>query len=76
MRKTLHSLLFLLFLLFLAVPVIAQKPADTPAPAQPAAAMAVKPSEVEELRIENLKLKLRLYTQYKLELQQEEDAVN
>ena len=68
--------LSLLFHLLLAVPVFAHKSADTPAPAQPAAAVPVKPSEVEELSIENLKLKLRLYTQHKLELQQEEDVVN
>ena len=61
MRKTLLSILFLLLL---AVPAIAQKPAPAAAPAQPSTAL-VKPSEVEDLKIENLKLKLSLYTQHK-----------
>ena len=78
MRKTLLSILFLLLL---AVPAIAQKPAPAaaaPAPAQttPAATAPVKPSEVEDLKIENLKLKLSLYTQHKVDLQREEDSVN
>jgi hypothetical protein len=72
MRKTLLSILFLLLL---AVPVIAQKPAPAAAPAQPSTAL-VKPSEVEDLKIENLKLKLSLYTQHKVDLQREEDSVN
>jgi hypothetical protein len=73
MRKTLLSILFLLLL---AVPVIAQKPAPAAsAPAQPSMA-PVKPSEVEDLKIENLKLKLSLYTQHKVDLQREEDSVN
>ena len=72
MRKTLLSILFLL----LAVPAIAQKPAPAAsAPAQPSMA-PVKPSEVEDLKIENLKLKLSLYTQHKVDLQREEDSVN
>ena len=71
MRKTLLSILFLL----LAVPAIAQKPAPAAAPAQPSTAL-VKPSEVEDLKIENLKLKLSLYTQHKVDLQREEDSVN
>ena len=73
MRKTLLSILFLLLLL--AVPAIAQKPAPAAAPAQPSTAL-VKPSEVEDLKIENLKLKLSLYTQHKVDLQREEDSVN
>jgi hypothetical protein len=73
MRKTLLSILFLLLL---AVPAIAQKPAPAAsAPAQPSTAL-VKPSEVEDLKIENLKLKLSLYTQHKVDLQREEDSVN
>ena len=72
MRKTLLSILFLLLL---AVPAIAQKPAPATAPAQPSTAL-VKPSEVEDLKIENLKLKLSLYTQHKVDLQREEDSVN
>jgi hypothetical protein len=36
----------------------------------------VKPSEIEDLKIENLKLKLSLYTQHKVDLQREEDSVN
>jgi hypothetical protein len=73
MRKTLFSILFLLLL---AVPAIAQKPAPAAsAPAQPSTA-PVKPSEVEDLKIENLKLKLSLYTQHKVDLQREEDSVN
>jgi len=72
MRKTLLSILFLLLL---AVPAIAQKPALAAAPAQPSTAL-VKPSEVEDLKIENLKLKLSLYTQHKVDLQREEDSVN
>jgi hypothetical protein len=72
MRKTLLSLLFLLLLV---VPAIAQKPAPAAAPAQPSTAL-VKPSEVEDLKIENLKLKLSLYTQHKVDLQREEDSVN
>ena len=72
MRKTLLSILFLLLLAF---PVIAQKPAPATAPAQPSTAL-VKPSEVEDLKIENLKLKLSLYTQHKVDLQREEDSVN
>ena len=72
MRKTLLSILFLLLL---AVPAIAQKPAPSAAPAQPSTAL-VKPSEVEDLKIENLKLKLSLYTQHKVDLQREEDSVN
>ena len=66
MRKTLLSILFLLLL---AVPVIAQKFA-------PASAASVQSSEVEGLKIENLKLKLSLYTQHKVDLQREEDSVN
>ena len=72
MRKILLSILFLLLL---AVPAIAQKPAPAAAPAQPSTAL-VKPSEVEDLKIENLKLKLSLYTQHKVDLQREEDSVN
>ncbi len=72
MRKTLLSILFLLLL---AVPAIAQKPAPAAAPSQPSTAL-VKPSEVEDLKIENLKLKLSLYTQHKVDLQREEDSVN
>jgi hypothetical protein len=73
MRKTLLSILFLLLL---AVPAIAQKPAPAAsAPAQPSMA-PVKPSEIEDLKIENLKLKLSLYTQHKVDLQREEDSVN
>jgi hypothetical protein len=73
MRKTLLSILFLLLL---AVPAIAQKPAPAAsAPAQPST-VPVKPSEVEDLKIENLKLKLSLYTQHKVDLQREEDSVN
>ena len=72
MRKTLLSILFLLLL---AVPAIAQKPAPAAAPAQPSTAL-VKPSEIEDLKIENLKLKLSLYTQHKVDLQREEDSVN
>ena len=73
MRKTLLSILFLLLL---AVPAIAQKPAPAAsAPAQPSMA-SVKPSEIEDLKIENLKLKLSLYTQHKVDLQREEDSVN
>ena len=72
MRKTLLSLLFLLLLV---VPAIAQKPAPAAAPAQPSTAL-VKPREVEDLKIENLKLKLSLYTQHKVDLQREEDSVN
>ena len=72
MRKTLLSILFLLLL---AVPAIAQKPALAAAPAQPSMA-PVKPSEIEDLKIENLKLKLSLYTQHKVDLQREEDSVN
>ena len=72
MRKTLLSILFLLLL---AVPAIAQKPAPAAAPAQASTAL-VKPSEVEDLKIENLKLKLSLYTQHKVDLQREEDSVN
>jgi hypothetical protein len=72
MRKTLLSILFLLLL---AVPAIAQKPTPAAAPAQPSMA-PVKPSEVEDLKIENLKLKLSLYTQHKVDLQREEDSVN
>ena len=73
MRKTLLSILFLLLL---AVPAIAQKPA-TVAPAAPQTSAApVKPSEIEDLKIENLKLKLSLYTQHKVDLQREEDSVN
>ena len=72
MRKTLLSLLFLLLLV---VPAIAQKPAPAAAPAQLSTAL-VKPSEVEDLKIENLKLKLSLYTQHKVDLQREEDSVN
>ena len=72
MRKTLLSILFLLLL---AIPAIAQKPAFAAAPAQPSTAL-VKPSEVEDLKIENLKLKLSLYTQHKVDLQREEDSVN
>ena len=77
MRKTLLSILFLLLL---AVPAIAQKPAPAaaaPAPLKPSGCDApVKPSEVEDLKIENLKLKLSLYTQHKVDLQREEDSVN
>ena len=75
MRKTLLSILFLLLL---AVPAIAQKPAPAaaaPAP-KPWSTAPVKPSEVEDLKIENLKLKLSLYTQHKVDLQREEDSVN
>ena len=73
MRKTLLSILFLLLL---AVPAVAQKPAPAAsAPTQPSTAL-VKPSEVEDLKIENLKLKLSLYTQHKVDLQREEDSVN
>jgi len=72
MRKTLLSILFLLLL---AVPAIAQKPTPAAAPAQPSMA-PVKPSEIEDLKIENLKLKLSLYTQHKVDLQREEDSVN
>jgi hypothetical protein len=73
MRKTLLSILFLLLL---AVPAIAQKPAPAAsAPAQPSMA-PIKPSEIEDLKIENLKLKLSLYTQHKVDLQREEDSVN
>ncbi len=72
MRNTLLSILFLLLLAF---PAIAQKPAPATAPAQPSTAL-VKPSEVEDLKIENLKLKLSLYTQHKVDLQREEDSVN
>ena len=72
MRKTLLSILFFLLL---AVPAIAQKPTPAAAPAQPSTA-PVKPSEVEDLKIENLKLKLSLYTQHKVDLQREEDSVN
>jgi hypothetical protein len=73
MRKTLLSILFLLLL---AVPAIAQKTATAAsAPTQPSTA-PVKPNEVEDLKIENLKLKLSLYTQHKVDLQREEDSVN
>ena len=72
MRKTLLSILFLLLL---AIPAIAQKPTPAAASAQPSTA-PVKPSEVEDLKIENLKLKLSLYTQHKVDLQREEDSVN
>ena len=73
MRKTLLSILFLLLL---AVPAIAQRPAPAAsAPAQPSMA-PVKPSEIEDLKSENLKLKLSLYTQHKVDLQREEDSVN
>ena len=71
MRKTLLSILFLLLL---AVPAFAQKAAALP-PAQPSTA-PLKTTEIEDLKIENLKLKLNLYTQHKMELQSEEDSVN
>ena len=65
MRKTLISLLLLLAL---AVPAIAEKHKSTADP-------VAKASETEDLRIENLQLKLVIYSIHKADLQREENAV-